>query len=246
MKLQPHFSKSIYPIHIISFCLFFITHLCWAGDFFHDYKVNEKGKITLVKKTTDDFDRLIAVKNKKEKIRLQEDGTPKQDYIVIPKGILEKRQALEASQDGRQFKGQRLNFQDQENVAQLVFEFLADHTYVEWSLLSYSSEKANRNQLYTSYRRDLEFFGAQRSFRIANAENLTAIKHWHSHPRFPTEEVGKYDFPSIPDLNFRDHLLNKRIPSKEFKIRTDGIYIDYTSPQEWNKSNPHYNSAVLG
>lgn len=246
MKRLPHFSKSNYPIIIISFVFFFITHLCWAGDFFHDYKVNEKGKIVLVKKTTDDFDRLIAVKNNREKIRLKDDGTPKQDHIIISKGILENREAVEASQDGRQFKGQRINFHDDQATAQLVFEFLADNTYVEWSLLSYSSEQETRSQLYTSYRRDLEFFGAQRSFRIANADNLTLLKHWHSHPRFPAEEVGKYDFPSVPDLNFRDHLLKKRIPSTEFKIRTGGMYIDYSSPQEWNKSSSHYKTLMLG
>jgi RHS repeat-associated protein len=37
------------------------------GD--NDYKVNQKGEITLVKETTDETDRLIAVPGKKEKIK---------------------------------------------------------------------------------------------------------------------------------------------------------------------------------
>lgn len=203
----------------------------------NDYKVNEDGKITLVKRTKDNFDRLIAVSTKKEKILYTPKGNPVQDYLEVEKGFLKEGKAMHAHYKGKHLKGLRIEFGDNFEQAQAVFDFLADHSYVEWSLLSFGTESASRTNLYTTYQRDLEFFGALKTHRLVHAPNIISIKHYHNHPRYDIETEGKYAFPSDQDLDFRNYVLKYSMQVTEFKIRTDGIYIDYSSPLEWNKAN---------
>lgn len=203
----------------------------------NDYKINSNGRITLVQITADKFDRLIFVEGRKGKIHYrQKSNEILNSFIKINKGILENSIPLKGRGNHQNFKGIQLSFREDFTSAKKVFEFLADHTSIEWSLLSFGINKQTRTFIYTSYRSDLEYFGSIKVHHILNyPETIDALKHYHNHPRTPVETVGKYAFPSNSDLDFRNKVLLKKISIVEFLIRTDGFFIDYTNPNEWNK-----------
>lgn len=205
----------------------------------NDYKVNQNGRITLVKMTRDTFDRLILVQGKKGKVHYNKmNQTILNQHIQLKKGVLDKKLSLKGRANKQHYKGFRLSFEEDFNAAKAVFEFLADYTSVEWSLLSFSIEDESRSFVYTSYRPDLEFFGSVKVHHLLNyPRTISALKHYHNHPRNPVETLGKYAFPSNSDLDFRNKILTKGIQLVEFMIRTDGFYINYTDPKEWNKRN---------
>lgn len=224
-------------MHLLSKTL--LTLSCFLSITFafgNEYKVDQNGKISFVRQTDHPKDILIAVFSKKEKIRYKDSGLPRQDYIEIKKGILPEMVPLEDTYDGRTIKGHRLNFEKDSTTAIQVFEFLADHTLIEWSLLTYGDSQNSRSKVYTSYRHDLEYFGAKRASKLANSANISFLKHYHNHPRYDYEGFGKYAFPSNPDLKFRDQIQSKNIAQTEFKIRTDGMYVDYGSPLVWGRA----------
>jgi hypothetical protein len=204
-----------------------------------DYKVNSNGYITLIKITQDTFDRLILIEGKKGKVHYKKkNGKIINPHIQLKKGILDHIIQLKGHTEKQHYKGFRLSFQKDTNSAKAVFEFLADHTSVEWSLLTFSIKDQTRSFVYTSYRPDLEFFGSVKVHRLlSHPQTVRTLKHYHNHPRSPIEAVGKYAFPSNADLDFRNKILAKGIQLVEFMIRTDGFYVNYTSPQEWNKRN---------
>ncbi|WP_264789575.1 JAB-like toxin 1 domain-containing protein [Aureispira anguillae] len=207
-----------------------------------DYKVNENGKIKLAQQTKDTFDRLIFIAGKKGKLIYRpKDGKLLNPHLIIDKGVLSEMILLKrkSGKSGKEiFKGLKLNFKQQFNTAKRVFEFLADHTSIEWSLLSFSIEEQNRTYVYTTFRNDVEYFGSLKVHHLINCPlKIDSLIHYHNHPRTSVEAFGKYAFPSNSDLDFRDNILKKGIQQLEFKIRTDGIYVDYGSPEEWSKRN---------
>ena len=204
-----------------------------------DYQVNSNGYITLIKVTQDTFDRLILVDGKKGKIRYNKKSQKIQNpNILLKKGILADLTPLKGQVKNQHFKGFRLNFKEDSNAAKAVFEFLADNTSIEWSLLHVGIKDQTSNLVYTSYRPDLEYFGSVKVHHLLNySETISTLKHYHNHPREPIEAVGKYAFPSNSDLDFRNKILKKGIQFVEFMIRTDGFYVNYTNPEEWNKRN---------
>jgi hypothetical protein len=218
---------------IFLLCLLLIEH-SFANDLaIHEYKVDQNGKISLIKQTEAEFDLLIVVFNNKAKIRYNEEGLPKQEYIRVKKGIIANCIELKDFYKGRKVNGLKLSFGEDYDEALKVFEFLADHTAVEWSLLNYGDDQFHRTNLYTSYYRTLEYFGAKRTYTLMNAANITSLTHYHNHPRSSSEKFGQYAFPSYPDLRFRDKVQESTAFNVNFKIRTDEIYIDYTNQREW-------------
>ncbi|WMX15073.1 JAB-like toxin 1 domain-containing protein [Aureispira sp. CCB-E] len=205
----------------------------------HDYKVNANGRITLAKMTKDTFDRLILVEGKKGKINYNKANNKlRNEHILVKKGVLQKLLPLKGRANKRHYKGMQISFQANFNLAKNVFEFLADHTSVEWSLLSFGIGEQTRNFVYTSYRPDLEFFGSVKVHHLLNyPREISSLRHYHNHPRTPVEALDKYAFPSNSDLDFRNKILEKGIDLVEFMIRTEGKYIDYTDPKKWNKRN---------
>lgn len=203
----------------------------------HDYKVSQQGIIKLAKITQDSFDQLAAVQYEHSSILYsKKDNAIQNKHIVVEKGVMENMKQLTATYRHRPIDGLRLDFKEKREEAHRVFEFLADETFVEWSLVEIQSGTQTRTQLYTTFRRNLEYFGAMRLYRIAPSTSvIDHILHIHSHPRFPSEALGKYAFPSEEDILFRDALLNKGMDSIEFKIRTDHSYVDYSSPKAWNR-----------
>lgn len=204
-----------------------------------DYKVNANGYITLIRITQDTFDRLILIEGKKGKVHYKKRSKAIiNPNIQIKKGILDHLILLKGHSDKQDYTGFRLNFQKDANAAKAVFEFLADNTSVEWSLLTFRIEDQTRSFVYTSYRPNLEFFGSVKVHHLlSHPRTVNTLKHYHNHPRSPVEAVGKYAFPSNADLDFRNKILAKGIQLVEFMIRTDGFYVNYSNPQEWNKRN---------
>lgn len=204
-----------------------------------DYKINSNGYITLVKTTQDTFDYLILVSGRKGKINYNKKNRKIiNPHIQLKKGILDHIISLKEQGKNQHYKGFRLNFKEDFNAAKAVFEFLADHTTIEWSLLHFRIKDQACSFIYTSYRPDLEFFGSVKALHLLNhPQTISVLKHYHNHPREPIEAVGKYAFPSNSDLDFRNKILKKEIQFVDFMIRTDGFYVSYTNPLEWNKSN---------
>jgi hypothetical protein len=204
-----------------------------------DYKINSNGYITLVRTTQDTFDCLILVSGRKERINYNKKNRKiTNPHTQLKKGILDKIIPLKGHDQNQHYKGFRLNFKKDFNAAKAVFEFLADNTTIEWSLLHFRIENQACSFIYTSYRPDLEFFGSIKTQHLLNyPQTISVLKHYHNHPREPIEAVGKYAFPSNSDLNFRNKILKKGILFVDFMIRTDGFYVNYTDPQEWNKRN---------
>lgn len=205
----------------------------------HDYKINDNGHIKLFQRTNDNFDRLILIEGKKGKIHYNPTkGSILNPYIKVKKDVLGGIMHLEGQANGQHYKGIKLNFREDFDAAKTLFDFLADHTSIEWSLLSFGINKQTRSFLYTSYRSNLEYFGSVKVHHILNyPETVDSLKHYHNHPRMLNEALGKYAFPSNSDLEFRNKVLAKNFSIVEFLIRTDGFYIDYTDPQQWNKTN---------
>ncbi|MCH2043801.1 MAG: hypothetical protein MK212_06630 [Saprospiraceae bacterium] len=198
------------------------------------YKIDRNGKISFVRKSSYPFDLLISVFSKNEKIRYESSGLPKQDYVTLKKGIIAESILLEDTYKKQAINGQAFDFGEDSIAATKVFEFLADRTFIEWSLLIYGDSNNHRSKIYTSYYHNLEYFGAKRAAKLANATNISFMKHYHSHPRYDYEAPGKYAFPSHSDLKFRDQIQSRHIEDTEFKIRTEGMYIDYGNPSKWN------------
>ena len=209
--------------------LLFISFNLFANKpLLDNYTINKMGKISLVEKNENSTDLLIAVDGENGKIKYQKNGQLVNDSLVLEKGILNNILEMEDDNDGEHFKGMRINFKADANSAKKTFEFLADHTYIEWSFVAYETADGVRAHVYTSFEKDQEFFGAARVFNILNSPTpIKTLEHYHNHPREEHEVFGKYAFPSEPDINFRNYVLKRDVPNTAFRIRTEGMYIDY-------------------
>lgn len=149
-----------------------------------DYEVNRKtGEITLLKKTDDKTDRLVA-QNHAGKVKYKKDGSYKKS-ITVEKTVMENREV-----NGKE---QRLDFgggKDAENKAIEVFNFLADNTEVEWGAVGYGSGSDNMNSVATS-----GDIGTERSASVIardNSANGNLNYYHHSHPG----RKGTNNYPS--------------------------------------------------
>jgi hypothetical protein len=214
------------------------------GD--NDYKVNEKGEITLVKETKDETDRLIAVSGKKEKIEYKKDGTLKNASITLDKGIIAGRTELQQEVTGDGGKEtvnyMRLDFGKNEEAAQKTFEFLANNTGVEWSLVTagYKFEgepEGTTSSIYTSHKEDKEYFGGQAALdKASNAGTwLNRLEHTHNHPRAFGEDDLRGEH-SAADGDFRTKVTQK-FPGTKVFIFENGTRYEYTQYQNKKKKN---------
>ncbi len=231
------------PLHwIIFLSTFFTINSSLLGrpysTLLHDYTINEKGRINLIKETKDSFDRLILVIGKRSNIYYQKQkGTILNRHILLKKGILQHTIPLKGRANGQHFKGLQISFREDFEGAKRLFEFLADHTSIEWSLLSIGINKQSRSFIYTTYSGKLEFFGSIKVHHLLNyPKEIDFLKHYHNHPRAVNDPIGKHAFPSNSDLDFRNKVLKKELSLVEFLIRTDGFYVDYSNPKEWYKN----------
>ena len=140
-----------------------------------DYTVDDFGKINLVRKTDDDFDRLIKV---------DKDGNETDQNIQVAKGILNNVKS-DLTLSNIEYNYLRIN---NSNVALSLFEFLAKNTKVEWSLI-----KAGRhgNYISTSHEEYTERGSAHMTAKLFR-DRIPMSEHIHSHPGWTTKGPSGY------------------------------------------------------
>jgi hypothetical protein len=101
-----------------------------------DYTVNQKGEISLSKKTEDKNDNLIAL-GKNGKIEYDDDGKLLNKSHQLDKGILNN------INEGETKRGEKYNYFNVkgDDKATGTFEFLATNTNVEWSQNKFGTDK---------------------------------------------------------------------------------------------------------
>jgi hypothetical protein len=171
-----------------------------------DYGLDKQGNITLLRKTDDPTDKLIALDN---------DGNETDKSIEVDKGILssKKTNTVNAS-NGNDYTFDQYKIK-RDDKAKGLFEFVADNTEVEWSLTGVGAKSGTdgQNILTTSHIKDAEIGGG-----YLKAYGYTIRKHSHSHP------YNK--FPSAADKKFAESL-NLKFPKATLDIYHKGEYFQY-------------------
>ncbi len=156
-----------------------------------DYKVNNKGKISLEKKTDDEKDKLIATGND-DKVHRNKQGEIKSPFMKLDKGILSEKTDL--GTDGKQTPGMILAFNNNTELAKRTFDFLADNTQVEFSLittLNGTDRTSERSSIYTTFLNGVEFYGGEKAKILASGDRKDDpsfnFRYYHSHPHLSFE-----------------------------------------------------------
>ncbi len=171
-----------------------------------DYGLDKKGNITLLRKTDDSNDRLIA---------LDSEGKETSTSIEIDKGVLSSKKTMTVTATNKkQYTFDQYNVKG-DKKAQEIFEFTAKNSNVEWSLSKIGAKKGEHGKsiLTTSHKNRSEI-GAG----YLKANGYTFREHTHSHPNHPR--------PSAADMRFAKSL-NKKFPKAVLDIYYKGRYIPY-------------------
>jgi hypothetical protein len=166
-----------------------------------DYKVDEQGNISLLRKTDDNFD--VLYNNAESK------------SIQVDKGVLSNsRTNTVTASNKKEYTFDQYDVTGDEK-AKGLFEFVSDNSNVEWSLtgIGAKSGEKGKNMLSTSHIKDSEIGGG-----YLKAYGYTIRKHSHSHP------YNK--FPSTADKNFAKSL-NLKFPKATLNLYHKGKYFDY-------------------
>jgi RHS repeat-associated protein len=183
-----------------------IRYIDPTGMLEDDYGLDKQGNITLLRKTDDPTDKLIALDN---------DGNETDKSIEVDKGILSsKKTNTVTARNGKDYTFDQYKIKG-DDKAKGLFEFVADNTEVEWSLTGVGAKSGTdgQNILTTSHIKDSEIGGG-----YLKAYGYTIRKHSHSHP------YNK--FPSTADKNFAESL-NLKFPKATLDIYQNGEYFQY-------------------
>jgi RHS repeat-associated protein len=183
-----------------------IRYIDPTGMLEHDYGLDKQGNITLLRKTDDPTDKLIALDN---------DGNETDKSIEVDKGILSSKKTNTVTvSNGKDYTFDQYKIKG-DDKAKGLFEFVADNTEVEWSLTGVGAKSGTdgQNILTTSHIKDSEIGGG-----YLKAYGYTIRKHSHSHP-YNT-------FPSTADKEFAESL-NLKFPKATLDIYHKGEYFQY-------------------
>lgn len=173
------------------------------GRNFDDYQLANNGFIFFKKKTEDDYDRLITVKN---------DDSEK--GIQVPKGVLNNIKES-YSNEGTMFNYLKISNNDKANE---LFEFLSENTGVEWSQVKYGTTS---NYISTGHDPQEEAGGTTLMYDLIT-NNYTVREHTHSHPARQTDYYGPSGFISRDsksgDRDFANWL-NNYYPEKNIILK---------------------------
>jgi len=178
-----------------------------------DYELDRRtGEINLVKKTEDKHDVLYA-QDKKGKIN-------KKKFIVVKKGVLNNKKSGKT-------KNRNYNFYsvNKDNDANDLFEFVANNSAVEWSLIQFDTKS---NYLSTTNKPHSDYSGPCLVFTLLKGK-YTLRGMIHSHP---TSTLGASGFnPNSTkkgDKNFADWLNNagSKALLQVYEVKTNK-YIKY-------------------
>jgi RHS repeat-associated protein len=183
-----------------------IRYIDPTGMLEDDYGLDKQGNITLLRKTDDPTDKLIALDN---------DGNETDKSTEVDKGILSSKKTNTVTASNRKdytFDQYKIIGDDK---AKGLFEFVADNTEVEWSLTGVGAQSGTEGQniLTTSHIKDSEIGGG-----YLKAYGYTIREHSHSHPN--------HQFPSIADKKFAESL-NLKFPKATLDIYHKGEYFQY-------------------
>lgn len=142
-------------------------------SFDDDYGLDNNGNISLLRKTDDATDKLIALDTK---------GNETDKSIEVGKGILGNVQAGKTS-NGTQFDYMKIN---NDEVATNLFEFVAENSKVEWSQIKFGSQSS---YLSTSHEKHSEAGGGSLMYDLTIGK-YSVREHIHSHPTSTTGPSG--------------------------------------------------------
>ncbi len=126
-------------------------------------------------------------------------------------------------------------FFESKGDADVAFDFLADHTDVEWSKINANMldlEVSQINSLHTSHEREIEFRGAELSMNIVSGKRYGITIFSHSHP-----EENDNDYTSKADIKHKNELI-KHFPNCTFILRYSG------KERSYKKDNPIRHNEV--
>lgn len=199
-----------------------------------DYTVDNLGKVDLVRKTDDNFDRLIKV---------DDNGNETNTSITLDKGILKETPTTVL--DGRSKKIDDYTIMQTSDNKQAVklFEFLGKNTQVEWGKISITggsiistSHEARRDRssgtVLLSLMTQVMFMNSK-NFIMRNGIIIDQV---HSHPNSTTPGAsGDYGNGGSKngDKKFAERVeaINPNLPLKIYHIKTGGVYFQYNSRQ---------------
>ena len=175
-----------------------------------DYGLDQKGNISLLRKTDDKTDKLIA---------LDEEGVETDKTIEVEKGILNKKEEGTAS-DSYKYDFYKIN---DDNKATELFEFVAQNSKVEWSQVKFGTKS---NYLATCHKSHKES-GGSNLIRNLLINKITVREHIHSHPNSNNGPSG-FGAYMTGDRALATWI-NEYTPRTILKVYTprNGIYIRY-------------------
>ena len=192
-----------------------ITLVDPTGMVMDDYRLKKNGEIELMKKTNDNYD-VIYAENEKGEIDLF-------NTFSIDRGILSNKITGTITPHGKEYSYDAyvLNNNDQ---AQSLFEFVSDHSDVEWGLSSLAYRQYSEGNILTTTHLYAEEYGGYEIFkRFAKLpiEEVRYLMYQHSHTNG--------SLPSNADFNLSLEI-KKVFPAAEFRI-----YI----PSKFRPSSPY-------
>ncbi len=184
------------------------------GDLDDDYGLDKQGNITLLRKTDDKTDKLIALDNNKLETNKS---------IEVEKGILSNIKSDKSTADGTSYN--YMSIQGDEKATAL-FEFAAQNSNVEWSQVKYGSDL---NYIGSSNEAHTEAAGSDLVYKLTIAK--TPVREdIHSHPTSTSGLPSGYD-PSHKKTGDKDfaewiHKYNPTVKLKVYEVKTNK-YIEY-------------------
>lgn len=192
------------------------------------YSVDGEGNITKIddKKYYDDNGNEVDLLVRGRNVRYDRSGNVKNEHIYLKAGYLREGTKEKAFQvGGHTYKYSHLSFGADESESTRAFEFLAENTEVEWSLVQTKLFSKTNNELFTSHIWNEEL--AAPSLLMADPDKLKSlISDIHSHP--PTHKMSDESRlrPSDEDKNFAKRVRQTN-PGAIMKIYFNGQYMQY-------------------
>ncbi|WP_143961171.1 JAB-like toxin 1 domain-containing protein [Litoribacter populi] len=173
-----------------------------------DYQLQKNGEIKLIRETNDDFDVLYAS---------NQDGSPNDlQLTILEKGILNNKETKTVmGVDNEKYTFDLYNITG-DLTSKNLFEFVSNHSDVEWSLTRVGLNKGSsgNNFLSTSRLKDREVGGGYLFYK-----GFHLREHTHSHPYRP--------LPSLSDVDLAEKIINKFPNSRHF-IYHKHLYHEFT------------------
>jgi RHS repeat-associated protein len=202
-----------------------------------DYKLKRNGDIKLIKRTSDNFDRLIATdKNGKTKTNTN---------IKVKKGSLNNiKRAVVHDENGKAYNN--LTMKVDKTESNKVFEFAAKNTDVEWALIKFKGgNDFIENSGWPTANSGVEgLFETDKSVKFGYKD---LVEFDHSHPggvQYPSGRVNNAESLEHESGDIQNaRLIHSKNPNVRFNIYT-GTNGEYT-PYDENTKRPDLPEIII-